>query len=105
MCHFGSRAEWREGIRVVSYYLDVETTKGQCRLLNLTPLECITGYIMYGAVGERDLKWLPQIRMNFIYVSISTYCSIINCPELLEQIRQANKLASVLCDLDFDRMK
>ena len=26
MCNFGSRAEWREGKRVISSYLDVETT-------------------------------------------------------------------------------
>ena len=36
--NFGSRAEWKERIRVVSSYLDVETTKDQCRLLNPTPL-------------------------------------------------------------------
>ena len=29
MCNFGTRAEWREGVRVVSYYLDVDTTKDQ----------------------------------------------------------------------------
>ena len=46
MCNFGSRAEWRKGISVISYYLDIETTKYQCCLLNPTPLECITGYIM-----------------------------------------------------------
>ena len=46
MCNFGSRVEWREGRIVVSYYLDVDTTKYQCRLLNTTPLDCITGYII-----------------------------------------------------------
>ena len=29
MCNFGERAEWREGRRVVSSYIDVETTKYQ----------------------------------------------------------------------------
>ena len=81
MCNFGSRAEWRKGRRVVSSYLDVETTKDQCRLLNTTPLDCITGYIMEDAVGERALKRLPQIRLNFIDGSISSYCSILNSPE------------------------
>ena len=46
MCNFGSRAEWREGRSVISSYLDVDTTKDQCRLLNPTTLDCITGYIM-----------------------------------------------------------
>ena len=70
MRNFGSRAEWRKGRRVVSSYLDVETTKDQCRLLNTTPLDCITVYIMYDAVGERSLKRLPNIRLNFIDGSI-----------------------------------
>ena len=66
MCNFGARSEWREGRRVVSSYLDVETTKYQCRLLNPTPLERIAGYIMADTVGDRDIKRLPQIRLNFI---------------------------------------
>ena len=59
MCNFGSREEWRKGRIVISSYLDVETTKDQCRLLNPTPLDCITGYIMEYYVGERALKRLP----------------------------------------------
>ena len=38
-CDFGAQAKWREGRRVVSYYLDVDTTKYQCRILNPTPLD------------------------------------------------------------------
>ena len=102
MCDFGSRLEWRKGRSVISSYLDVETTKYQFRLLNPTPLDCITGYIMEDAVGERDLKRLPQKIMNFIDGSISSYCYILNSPKLLELVRQANKLAYVLCDLESD---
>ena len=105
MCNFGSQAEWSKGRIVVSYYLDVDTTKYQCRLLNTTPLDCIAGYIMDDAVGERNLKRLPKIRLNFIDGSISSYCSILNSPKRLEQIRQAKKLASVLCDLESDCMR
>ena len=68
MCNFGAR----EGRRVVGSYIDVETTKYQCRLLNPTPLGCIAGYIMEGAVSDRALKRLPQRRMRFIDGSIST---------------------------------
>ena len=105
MCNFGSRAEWSKGRSVISSYLDVETTKDQCRLLNPTPLEFITGYILEDAVGESYLKRLPQIRLNFIDGSISSYCSILNSSEIHEQISQANNLASVLCDLGSDRMR
>ena len=87
MCNLGSRAEWRKGRSVISSYLDIDTTKDQFRLLNPTPLDCITGYIMEDAVGERALKRLPQRRLNFIDVSISSYCSILNSPEQLEHIR------------------
>ena len=52
---FWAWAEWIEGRRVFSSYLDVETTKYQCRLLNPTPLDCIAGYIMEDAVGDRAL--------------------------------------------------
>ena len=60
---------------------------------------------MEDAVGERSLKRPPQRRLNFIDGSISCYCSILNSPEQLEQIRQANKLASVLCELESDRIR
>ena len=60
---------------------------------------------MDDAVGERALKKLPQRRLDFIDGSISSYYYIINSPERLKQIRQANKLASVLCDLESDRMR
>ena len=55
--------------------------------------------------GERALKRLPQRRLKFIDGSISSYCSILNSPERLEQIRQANKLASFLCDFESYRMR
>ena len=95
----------REGRRVVSFYLDVETTKYQCRLLNPTPLDFITGYIMEDSVSDRALKRLSQRRLNLIYGYISSYCSILNSPKQLEHIRQASKLASVLCDLESDSMR
>ena len=72
MCNFGSREKWREGIIVVSYYLDVKTTKNQCRLLNTMPLDCIAGYIFEDAVSDRDFNRLSRIRLNFIDDSISS---------------------------------
>ena len=60
------------GGRVVSYVLDVDTTKDQYHILNPTPLDCITGYIMDDDVSERSLKRRPQMRLNFIDSSISS---------------------------------
>ena len=99
MCNFGARAEYREGISVISYYLDVETTKYQCCLLNTKTLDCITGYIMEDSIGNRVMKRLTQRRLNFIDGSISSYCCIPNSPKLLEYIEHTNKMTPVLCDL------
>ena len=64
------------------------------------PLDCTAGYIRGDAVGDKALKRMPQIRLKFIDVSNSSYRSNLNSPNQLEQIRQAKKLASVLCDLE-----
>ena len=60
---------------------------------------------MEDAAGDRYLERLTQIRLKFIDGSISGYCSIINSPGRLRHIRQAKKLASVLCDLESDCMR
>ena len=83
-------------------FIDAETIKEQCRLLDPTPLGCIAGYIMEGAVDDRVLKRLPQRIIKFINGSISSYCDILNSLKRLEQISQSNKLASIMCDLESD---
>ena len=105
MCNFGSQAECREGRIFVISYLDVDTTKDQFCLINTKPLNCIAGYIMYNAVGDRALKRLPQRMLNFLDGSILSFCYILNSPEKLDNIRQRNKLASVLCDSESDHMR
>ena len=72
MCNFGAQVEWRNGIIDVSYHLDVEISNNQYRLVNPSPLDCIAGYIMEDAIGDRDLKRPPQRRLNIIDVSISS---------------------------------
>ena len=104
MCNFGAREEWRNGRRDVSSYLDVEISKNQYRLVNSTTLECISGYITKGAIGERAFKILTKQRPKIIYGYISSYCYIINYPKRLHMIKQANNLASVLCDIEYDRL-
>ena len=69
-----------EDRRVVSYYLDVDTTKYQCLIINTTPLDCISAYIMEDYVSDRDFKRLSQRSLNFIDGSISSYCFIPNSP-------------------------
>ena len=39
MCNLGAQSEWKEKIRVVSSYLDVESTKYQFRILDPMPLD------------------------------------------------------------------
>ena len=87
---------WSNERRAFSSYLGVDTSKDKYRLLNPTPLEFIAGYIMEDAVSEMDLKRLPQRILNLIYGSISSFYSILNSPEQLYMIKQANKFASVL---------
>ena len=135
MCNFGARAEWSngrrdassyldvdisngsaagplfllkpcvsKGRRDASSYLDVDISNGQYRLVNLTPLECIAGSTMEDAIDDRYLKRMHQRRLNIIDGSISSYCSILNSPERLHMIKQANEFASVLCDIESDRL-
>ena len=104
MCNFGARSDWRNGRRAVSSYLDVDTRNDQYRLVNTTPLGSIAGCIMEDSIVDRALKRLPQQRLNLIDGSISSYSSILNSTKRLHMIKQANDLASVLCDLESDHL-
>ena len=104
MCNFGAWLVWRNGRRYISSYLDVDTIKYQYRLINPTPLDCIKGYTMEDAVGNRDLKRLTHISLNLIDVSISSYFSFLYSPERLDLINQAKKFASVLDDIESYRL-
>ena len=67
MCNCGEWTDWRNGRKAVSSYLGVEIINDQYSLVNPTPLDCITGYIMEDAIGDRDLKRMLQRRLNIIY--------------------------------------
>ena len=56
MCNVGSRAEWNNGRRAVSFYIDVGISNDQYHLVNPTPLDCITGYIIKYTIIDRYLK-------------------------------------------------
>ena len=73
MCNFGAHGVWINGRIAVSYYIDVDTSKDQYRLLNTTPLQFIVGYIMEDSIGGRYFKRLLHIRLNLIGVSILSY--------------------------------
>ena len=47
---------------------------------------------------------MTQISLNLTDISTSSYCSIINSPERLHMIKKVNELASVLCDIESDRL-
>ena len=100
MCNFGAWEEWRNGRRAVSDYLDVDIINDQYRLVNSTPLEFITGYIMEYAIGDRYLKRIPQQRLNINDGSISSYCYILNSTKRLRITKQENELVSVICDIE-----
>ena len=59
---------------------------------------------MEDAVDNRYLKKLNQRSLNIIAGSISSYRYIINSPEQLHLIKQASKLASVLGDIQSERL-
>ena len=59
---------------------------------------------MEDAVGDSYLSRLPKRSMNSIYGYISSCCSILNSPEWLDIIKQANNLASVLGGIESDRL-
>ena len=59
---------------------------------------------MEDAIGDRYFKRLHQQRLNIIDGSISSYFSIFSSPERLHMIKQANMLASVLCDIESSRL-
>ena len=88
MCNFEAREQWRNGIRSASFYLNVEISNDQYRLVNPTPLECIAGYTMEDAICDRSLKRLPQLMLNIIYDSISSHCYIMKSPKRLHMIKQ-----------------
>jgi hypothetical protein len=55
--------------------------------------------------GEGARKRLPTRRLNMIDGNISSWCLVLNSPERLELIRQANELAKVLGELEEDCLR
>ena len=96
---FGEWAEWSNGKISVSSYTDVDIINDQYYLVNPIYLECISCYTMEHAIDDRALKSLPQIRINTIDGSISSYCSILKSPKWLSIIKQEKKLAYILCNI------
>ena len=59
---------------------------------------------MEDVFGDTDLKRLTRRSLNVIGGSTSIYCSILNSPKWLHMTNQENELASVLGDIDSDRL-
>ena len=59
---------------------------------------------MENAIGDRALNSLHQKSLKLIDGYISSYCYILNSPKRLCMIKQANELASVICDIESGRL-
>ena len=94
MCNFEARVEWGDGSSAIRSSLGVDIRNDKYCLVNPTPLDCIIGYIMEDAIGDRSFK-----RLHIIDRYISSYFSILNSPKWLHIIKQASELASVICDI------
>ena len=81
----------------------MHSNESACRKSGCLGLEEV-GCIMEDSTGDTDLKKLLHRRLNIIDGSISSYCSILNSPERLHMIKQANEMTSVLCDIKSDRV-
>ena len=64
-------------------------------------MEFITGYIIEYYVGDRDLKNIPQRRLDLVDRSISSHCSILDSIKWRDVIRQENELAAVIGDIEY----
>ena len=94
----------QEKTKSVSAYLDINISTDQIRLLNPTPLDTVVGFVMKDSQGEGAKKRLPQRRLNFIDSKISAHCCVLNSPERLHLITQANEVAAIMGDLEADRI-
>ena len=55
-------------------------------------------------IGDKNLMRMRQRSRNIIDSSISSHFSIINSSKRLHMINQSNELASVICDVESDRL-
>ena len=52
--------------------------------------------------GEGAKKIFPQLRLNFIDSKISAHCCVLNSPERLQMITQANEMKAIMGNLETD---
>ena len=79
MCDFISRSDRTSGRRDLSSYLGVDTIKYQERLINPTPVDCITGYIIYNDVSYRSLNNLHNQRLKLgLFKVAGKFLTILN---------------------------
>lgn len=67
-------------------------------------LDTLIGYVMKDSQDEGAKLRLPQRQLNFMDSQISAYCQVLNSPERLIMIRQANEVAGIIGDLEVDRL-
>ena len=105
MVTFWNRMAFAEREQKVSPYLNCEYSHNQQQLLNPSVLDTIVGYVMKDSQGKGAKKRLPQRRLNFIDGTVSSHCGVLNSPERLNLIRQANEVSAVMADLEKERLE
>ena len=80
-------------------------TACQMRKFNPRALDTIVGYIMKDSKGEGAKNRLPKRRLDILDGNIAAYCKLLNSPDQLRMIREANELASVLADVHNDKQE
>ena len=113
MCNFTAREEGLQQARarergkgrdvMPSDFLDCAISVDNKNILNPGPLDTILGHILEDSKGWGAKARLPKRRLNMIDGNISSYCTVLNGPDRLNLVREANLLAGVLGDIDRER--
>ncbi|GFH45620.1 hypothetical protein CTEN210_02094 [Chaetoceros tenuissimus] len=91
-----SESNWNIGKEDVqpSRFLDVAISSDQKNLLNPSYQDVLMGHIKYDMKGEGAVKKLAKRKLDFICGNVNSYSKLLNGPERLEQVVEANKLVA-----------
>eukprot|EP00957_Ditylum_brightwellii_P114166 8703325-Ditylum_brightwellii.AAC.1 len=66
-------------------------------------VDVITGFIMQDTKGDGMKKKLAAWRLNNIDACISSYACVLNSKSRMKQVKEANKVAMVVADIQRDK--
>ena len=100
ICNYSAQMHWDDDEDLVpSGFLNVDVTKSQHRLLNLTFNNVLTGLIMYDVNGEVEKKNLSRRRLDAIEGNIDSYSRCLNSSKRMEAMKDHHKLAAAVADI------